>query len=84
LYLLDGIASILGLLGKVWPVLADKAELAKIGRYYASESMLVWDADAHRYDADITPSHGSQTLFDAYDQWVKGEATPERGDHAVF
>jgi len=84
LYLLDGIASILGLLGKVWPVLADKAELAKIGRYYASESMLVWDADAQRYDADLTPSHGTQTLFDAYDEWVKGEVTPERGDHAVF
>ncbi len=82
--LLDGIASVLGLFGKVIPVLADKAELAKIGRYYASESMLVWDANAKRYDADLTPSHGAQTLFDAYDEWVKGEAMPERGDHAVF
>ena len=82
--LLDAIASVLGFLGKVIPVLADKAELAKIGRYYASESMLVWDAHAQRYDADLTPSHGTQTLFDAYDEWVKGEAMPERGDHAVF
>lgn len=82
--LLDGIASVLGLFGKVIPVLADKAELAKIGRYYASESMLVWDVNAQRYDADLTPSHGTQTLFEAYDEWVKGETMPERGDHAVF
>lgn len=82
--LLDGIASVLGLFGKVIPVLADKAELAKIGRYYASESMLVWDVNVQRYDADLTPSHGTQTLFEAYDEWVKGETMPERGDHAVF
>ena len=82
--LLDAIANVLGLFGKVIPVLADKAELAKIGRYYASESMLVWDANAQRYDADLTPSHGTQTLFDAYEEWVKGEGIPERGDHAVF
>ncbi|MEY3794493.1 MAG: hypothetical protein RLZZ521_1822 [Pseudomonadota bacterium] len=82
--LLDGIASVLGLFGKVIPVLADKAELAKIGRYYASESMLVWDVNTQRYDADLTPSHGTQTLFEAYDEWVKGETMPERGDHAVF
>ena len=84
LWLLDAIANVLGLFGKVIPVLAEKAELTKIGRYYASESMLVWDANAQRYDADLTPSHGTQTLFDAYDEWVKGEAIPERGDHAVF
>jgi len=82
--LLVGIASVLGLFGKVIPVLADKAELAKIGRYYASESMLVWDVNTQRYDADLTPSHGTQTLFEAYDEWVKGETMPERGDHAVF
>ena len=84
LWLLEAIANVLGLFGKVIPVLAEKAELTKIGRYYASESMLVWDANAQRYDADLTPSHGTQTLFDAYEKWVKGEAIPERGDHAVF
>jgi len=82
--LLDGIANVLCLFGKVIPVLAEKAELAKIGRYYASESMLVWDVNTQRYDADLTPSHGTQTLFEAYDEWVKGETMPERGDHAVF
>jgi len=82
--LLDCIAGTLGILGKIVPFFADKAELARIGRYYASESMLVWDAKANRYDADLTPSHGTQTLFDAYDLWIKGEGIPDRGDHAVF
>lgn len=82
--LLDFIAGTLGILGKIVPFLADKAELVRIGRYYASESMLVWDAKTNRYDADLTPSHGTQTLFDAYDLWIKGEGIPDRGDHAVF
>ena len=82
--LMDFIIAVLDLAGKLAPRLADKAELARIGRYYASESMLVWDATANRYDADKTPSHGSQTLFDAYEAWLKGEKLPERGDHAVF
>jgi len=37
-----------------------------------------------RYDAEATPSHGTQTLFEAYAVWVKGEGVPVRGDHAVF
>lgn len=82
--LLRTIARVLDALGKVIPPLADKAELARIGYYYASESMLVWDAQAQRYDADATPAHGTHSLFAAYDAWFKGEAMPERGDHAVF
>jgi len=82
--LMDFIIAVLDLAGKMLPRLAEKAELARIGRYYATESMLVWDADAKRYDADKTPSHGSQTLFDAYEAWLKGEKLPARGDHAVF
>jgi divinyl chlorophyllide a 8-vinyl-reductase len=82
--LMDAIVGVLSVLSKLIPAAADKAELARIGRYYASESMLVWDAQAQRYDEQATPSHGSQTLFDAYARWVKGEGAPERGDHAVF
>jgi len=82
--LLGAMGSVLALLGKVFPRLADQAELARIGHYYASESMLVWDDHAQRYDADLTPSHGAQTLFDAYDRWIRGESVPDRGDHAVF
>jgi divinyl chlorophyllide a 8-vinyl-reductase len=82
--LMDAIVGVLSVLGKLIPAAADKAELARIGRYYATESMLVWDAQAQRYDEQATPSHGSQTLLDAYARWVKGEGAPDRGEHAVF
>jgi len=82
--LLDGIIGVLGALGHVVPALAAKAELARIGRYYATESMLVLDAATGRYSAEATPSTGSDTLFDYYAALVRGEATAERGDHAVF
>jgi divinyl chlorophyllide a 8-vinyl-reductase len=81
---LDLIIGVLSWVGNIWPRAADKAELAKIGRYYATESMLVWDAASGRYDAEATPSHGTQTLFEAYEVWVKGGGVPVRGDHAVF
>lgn len=82
--LLDTIAGLLGLAGKVIPSLATKAELARIGRYYASESMLVLDPATGRYDADATPSTGSDTLFDHYRAVLDGRASVDRGDHAVF
>ena len=82
--MMDAIIAVLGTAGRLLPSLAAKAELARIGRYYATESMLVWDAAAGRYDADATPSTGQDTLFDFYARLVAGEAAPERGDHAVF
>jgi divinyl chlorophyllide a 8-vinyl-reductase len=82
--LLDVIIGVLGAAGRVVPALADKAELARIGRYYATESMLVLDPATGRYDAAATPSTGTQTLFDHYAKLLRGEATTERGDHAVF
>jgi divinyl chlorophyllide a 8-vinyl-reductase len=82
--LLDGIIGTLGLAGRVLPALADKAELARIGRYYATESMLVLDPATGRYDAAATPSTGRDTLHDFYARLARGGATPERGDHAVF
>ena len=77
--LLDAIIAVLNALR-----LREKAELARIGRYYATESMLVLDRESGRYDAAATPSTGSETLFDYYAQLVAGEAEAERGDHAVF
>ena len=74
----------LSTLGRIVPALAEKAELARIGRYYATESMLVLDEATGRYDAAATPSTGSDTLFDFYARLVRGEAAVERGDHAVF
>ena len=82
--LLDAVVATLGSAGRVVPALARKAELARIGRYYATESMLVLDASSGRYSAAATPSTGSETLFDYYARLVAGEAGPERGDHAIF
>ena len=82
--LLDTIIWVLSGLGRVVPKLAEKAELARIGRYYATESMLVLDPATGRYDAAKTPSAGSETLFNFYARLIKGEASSELGDHAVF
>jgi divinyl chlorophyllide a 8-vinyl-reductase len=82
--LLDTIVAVLGGLGRLAPPLARKAELARIGRYYATESMLVLDPANGRYDADATPSTGQDRLFDFYAAQLRGDAAPERGDHAVF
>ena len=82
--LLDGIIAALGAAGRIAPSLADKAELARIGRYYATESMLVLNPRTGRYDAAATPSTGTETLFDFYRALVAGAAVVERGDHAVF
>jgi divinyl chlorophyllide a 8-vinyl-reductase len=84
LALLDAIIAVLGTVGRFVPALEEKAELARIGRYYATESMLVLDPDTGRYDAAATPSTGTLTLFDFYAGLVRGAAAPERGDHAVF
>jgi divinyl chlorophyllide a 8-vinyl-reductase len=82
--LLDVIIGVLAVAGRVVPTLAAKAELARIGRYYATESMLVLDSDTGRYDAAATPSTGTQTLEDHLAALVSGAPAPERGDHAVF
>lgn len=82
--LLDAVAGTLGALGMIVPRLREKAELARIGRYYATESMLVWDAARARYDADATPEFGTETLAGHHARLLRGERRDDRGDHAVF
>lgn len=82
--LLDTVIAFLTGLGRWIPSLAAKAELARIGRYYATESMLVWDPETGRYDADATPTTGSDTLAGFYADLASGAVADERGDHAVF
>ena len=85
LWVFDGIIGALALMGRVSTALADKAEFARIGRYYASESMLVWDPDRGAYDADATPSFGEETLADFYRRVAaEGMAGQELGDHSLF
>ncbi len=82
--MMSAIIGVLGGLGRVAPSLRGKAEFARIGRYYATESMLVWDAARRRYDAAATPETGADTLRDHYAALLRGEVADDRGDHAVF
>lgn len=84
LALMDLVIQGLSLFGYLVPALKDKAELARIGRYYATESMLVWDADRACYDPHATPETGSDRLLDAQLRVLKGQERFDRGDHAVF
>ncbi len=80
--LMDAIIGGLSLAGLVSRRMRAKAGLARIGRYYATESMLVWDGA--RYDADATPEFGTDRLEDHYAAILRGEVADERGAHAVF
>ena len=81
----DLIIPVLSVLGKVFPKLQDKAEFARIGKYYCSESMLVLDPETGRYSAEKTPSYGQDTLRDFYLRVIReGLAGQELGDHAMF
>ncbi|RDC69810.1 NAD-dependent epimerase/dehydratase family protein [Rhodovulum sp. 12E13] len=82
--MMDAIIGGLSLGGWVSRAMADKAEFARIGRYYATESMLVFDPRTGRYDADATPETGNETLPDFYRRLAAGEATVDLGAHAVF
>ncbi len=76
-----GLSAFLGLFSAKW---ADRAEFARTGRYYATESMLVWDEAAGRYDADATPEFGSDMLAQHYARMIAGEAEVDLREHAVF
>jgi len=74
---LKAVAAGLSLLG-----FREKAALARIGHYYSTESMLLWDGT--RYDAEATPEFGADTLADHYRALAAGDIADERGAHAVF
>lgn len=81
----DVIIPVLSFLSKLFPVLKDKAEFARIGRYYTSESMLVLNPSTGQYDADATPSYGIDTLRDFYSRVLKGGLEgQELGAHSMF
>lgn len=82
--LMDAIIAVLSALGWLSPKLAEKANLARIGRYYATESMLVLNPATGQYEADATPEFGSETLADHYAALLNGSARDDRGAHKVF
>lgn len=62
----------------------DKREFLRIGHYYATESMLVWDERRGRYDADATPETGNDRLIDHYRSIIAGEQPLERIEGATL
>ena len=72
-------------LALVSPSFAKRVEFLRIAKFYATESMLCWDHDRQRYDADSTPEFGSDTLAAFYRRVLSGsEPAPERGEHRLF
>lgn len=70
---------------RLLPRFEDKAEFARIGSYYATQSMLVFNERTGAYDADATPEYGTQTLRQFYRRVLaEGLAGQELGDHAMF
>lgn len=82
--MLDAIIATLALAGRISPRAAAKADLARIGRYYATESMLLLNPATGCHDADITPEFGSGTLPEFYRALAAGRTNVDLGDHAVF
>lgn len=82
--LLDAAAATLSLAARLRPSLAARAELARIGRFYATTSMLARDPATGLPDRAATPAHGADTLRDHYARLLAGAAEDDRGDHAVF
>ena len=82
--MMDMIVGGLSLAGRISARAHDKAELARIGRYYATQSMLVLDSVTGAYDADMTPEFGTDRLEDFYADLVAGRTSVDLGAHAVF
>ena len=63
----------------------DRMEFLRIAKFYATESMLCWDATAERYDAEATPEFGDDTLQAFYAGLASGELEiPERREQSLF
>ncbi len=82
--IMSGIIAALRIGSVVKPSLAEKAELARIGRYYGTESMLLWDRSTGKYEADATPTFGDDTFDDYVRDVVADRTTVDLGEHAVF
>lgn len=81
--------AVLGTAARVVPglsdKLADKAEFARIGRYYATEPMLLRHPRSGEYSDEATPEYGDRTLQafyqNALDNGLEGQ---ELRDQALF
>ena len=78
-------ARVLDVAGRVLPRCRNTAEFARIGHYYATESMLLWNPETGSYDAGATPEFGTDRLRDHYERLVRGDAGDQAlGEHRLF
>ncbi|KAG8370044.1 hypothetical protein BUALT_Bualt14G0076700 [Buddleja alternifolia] len=83
--IMDFAIGVLDFLVKLFPSLEDAAEFGKIGRYYAAESMLIWDPETGEYKAEETPSYGKDTLEEFFKRVLEeGMAGQELGEQTIF
>ncbi|CAL4922652.1 unnamed protein product [Urochloa decumbens] len=83
--IMDGVIWVLDGLAKLFPGLEDAAEFGKIGRYYASESMLLLDPETGEYSDEKTPSYGNDTLEQFFERVIReGMAGQELGEQTIF
>ncbi len=83
--LFDVVIATLDGLSRLIPSLQDRAEFARIGRYYATESMLCLNRETNEYDENSTPAFGKDTLEGFYRRVIaEGLGGQELGDHRLF
>ncbi|KAJ4722243.1 Divinyl chlorophyllide a 8-vinyl-reductase chloroplastic [Melia azedarach] len=83
--IMDFAIGVLDFLVKIVPAMEDAAEFGKIGRYYAAESMLILDPETGEYNAEKTPSYGSDTLEEFFERVLReGMAGQELGEQTIF
>ena len=73
LAMFDWAARIIGLGAPISSWCAEKAEYARIAKYYATQSMLLLDPETGEYSAEKTPEFGTETLRDHYAQLLAEE-----------
>ncbi len=83
-WFMSAIVKGLDLAARVKPNLSAKAELARIGHYYGTESMLVLDKAARKYVARDTPEFGEDRIEDFFRDVIEGRTTVDLREHAVF
>jgi divinyl chlorophyllide a 8-vinyl-reductase len=77
------IVSLLTILGTLSPSLKAKAQLARIGRYYATQSMLS-GTPPRKLRRRRHARFGTDRLEDHYAAMLRGEVADDRGAHAIF
>ncbi|MEO1648586.1 MAG: NAD(P)H-binding protein [Pseudomonadota bacterium] len=73
----DLAARVIGLGAPISKWCAEKAEYARIAKYYATQSMLLLDPETGEYSAEKTPEFGTETLREHYAELIAEQLSRE-------